>query len=64
MFLIALDDPLVIRRFANIERDRLESNLEDVPEDIELVAKSLDIKFRKNNEEYVVYFIDFINGFS
>ena len=60
MYLIALDDPLVTRRFANIERDRLERNLEDVPEDIELVAESLGIKFRKNDEGYEVYFIDFI----
>ncbi len=46
ILLIALDDPLITRRFANIERDALEENLKTRPEDIEEVAKSLGLRFR------------------
>ncbi len=60
LILIALQDPLVTKRFANVERDRLVRMLEASPEDIKTVATGLGIRFRDLGDEYEIYFIDFI----
>ncbi len=60
LILIAMQDPLVTRRFANVERDRLVDRLTDSPEDIETVAQGLRLRFRKEEDGYYIYFIDFI----
>ncbi len=61
LLLIAMQDPIMTRRFANAERDRLEKNLLDVNEDIPLVAQSFGINFEAMNDRiYRIHFIDFI----
>ena len=67
LILIALGDPIVIRRFAVTERDSLEKILINREEDVDIVARDLDIRFRHVNVvvngqvyHYDVHFIDFI----
>lgn len=60
LILIALDDPLITRRFANVERDKLVKSLTEVPDDIDLIASTFEIRFRKDDNGYVIHFIDFI----
>ncbi len=60
LFLIALNDPIVTRRFANVVRDDIEKYLSwDTTENIYLVANAFKIKYRevpedirKMNEDY------------
>ncbi len=52
LFLIALSDPIITRRFANVVRDELEGHLiEDSNENIYLVASSLGVKYKDIPEE-------------
>ncbi len=68
VILIGIQDPIITRRFANIERDRIEEHLlSDSDENLESVASSLNIRFKKFSEfinnvnyEYKIHFIDFI----
>ncbi len=60
LILIALGDPIVTRRFANVERDKLVRNLEEMPEDIDMIATAFEFRFSKQGDRYNLYFIDFI----
>ena len=68
IILIGIQDPIITRRFANIERDRIEEHLlSDSDQNVEKVASSLNIKFKKISEfinnvnyEYEIHFTDFI----
>jgi len=60
LILIALGDPIVTRRFANVERDKLVRNLEEMPEDIDMIATAFEFDFSKHNDGYNLHFIDFI----
>ncbi len=60
LILIALQDPVVTRRFANVERDRLERYLSELQDDIEPVANAMKIRYRKHDDHYYIHFIDFI----
>ncbi len=54
LFLIALDDPIITRRFANVVRDELEGYLiEDSSENIYLVASTLGVKYKNIPEEII-----------
>ena len=67
LILIALADPIITRRFAIVERDRIENSLTSNKEDMDLVAQDLGLRFQKINEvvdeqiyQYKLHFIDFI----
>ena len=67
LILIALADPIIIRRFAVMERDRIEESLINSDEDINVVAQNLGLRFKKINEnvdgqiyQYNLHFLDFI----
>jgi len=63
LLLMAVGDPVVIRRVANAERDRLEDTLLQSPEDIDMVAQALELRFRRvdvRGMEYRVHVIDYI----
>ncbi len=63
LLLIGLGDPLITRKFANVERDNLERTLLQFNKDIDTVADAFSIRFRRTNtpgKEFTVYFIDYI----
>ena len=64
LILIAMDDPIITRRFANMERDNLERILASKREDIDMVASAFRIRFEREDEmgmNYRIHVIDYIH---
>ncbi len=67
LVLVALEDPVITRKYANMERDALERNLNVNPEDADVIAEDLGLRYRRINRiiehqvyHYELHFIDFI----
>ncbi len=67
LILVALCDPVITRRYANMERDFLEENLSVNHDDIDIVAEDLGLRYGRVNitierqvYHYELHFIDFL----
>ncbi len=61
LILIGMGDLIVTRRFANVERDRLESTLLQFPEDIDILANAFSIRYKKIDERFANFKINVID---